>query len=138
LSTPIAVVVAAGSRFAGARSLGDLTGAQWIMIGAPNGPGDIFRQPFIDHVFAPPRALTTCESYFAALSLVESLGAACTVPLRLLEDVRAGWRIRAIAIRETIAPLEIALMTRAGQPLTPTAEAPANCIRRRAETLRRR
>jgi DNA-binding transcriptional LysR family regulator len=137
LETPIVVITAARSPYVRATSLRDLEGAQWIMIGAPQGPGDIFRKPFEENGFAPPRALTTSQSYFGALSLVENLGAVCTFPLRLLEDMRRNWDIAPIPIRERIAPVTIALMTRSGRPLTPAADALANCVRRRARALDR-
>ena len=134
--TPIVVITSRNSPFAGATSLSELTEAPWIMIGAPLGPGDIFRQPFIDNGLTPPKAMTTSESYFGAMSLVESLGAVCTFPLRLLEDVQKGWDIEQIPLRETIAPLRISLMTRAGHPLTPAAEELVNCVRIRSETIK--
>jgi DNA-binding transcriptional LysR family regulator len=135
IDTPIQVVTATDSPLLRAQSLADLRQAQWIMIGAPGGPGDIFRQPFIDHGLTPPRATTTSESYFGALAMVESLGAVCTFPQLLLQDVIKTWRIAPIPIRETIAPLRISLMTRAGHPLTPAADALAQCIRRRVASM---
>lgn len=135
IDTPIQVVTSADSPLLRARSLAELREAQWIMIGAPGGPGDIFRQPFIDHGLIPPHATTTSESYFGALAMVESLGAVCTFPQLLLQDVLRSWRIAPIPIRETIAPLRIALMTRAGHPLTPAADALAQCIRRRVASM---
>lgn len=137
MDTPIVVITAAKSSLSRASSLAELTAASWIMIGAPQGPGDIFRKPFIDHGLTPPEAMTSSESYFGALSLIESLGAVCTFPLLLLEDVQKGWHVKSIPIREKIEPLKISLMTRAGHPLTPAAEALANCVRRRTETLKR-
>jgi LysR family transcriptional regulator of abg operon len=135
VETPINVVTAAGSPLLKAQSLAELTEAQWIMIGAPTGPGDIFRQPFIENGLMPPVALTTSESYFGALSLVESLGAVCTFPELLMADIRNTWKIGPIAIKEVITPLKISLMTRAGHPLTPAADALANCIRRRVTSM---
>lgn len=136
IETPIGIITSAKSPYARARSLAQLTDAQWIMIGAPMGPGDIFRKPFVDHGLPPPRAMTTSESYFGAMSLVENLGAVCTFPLRLLDETKKGWRITAIPIRERIEPLQISLMLRAGHPLTPAGEALADCVRRRATTLK--
>lgn len=135
IDTPIQVVTAAASPLLRASSLAELREAQWIMIGTPGGPGDIFRQPFIDNGLIPPHATTTSESYFGALALVESLGAVCTFPQLLMEDVVKTWRIAPIPIRETIAPLRISLMTRAGYPLTPAADALAMCIRRRVASM---
>jgi len=133
--TPISVVTSVTSALMRARSLADLTEAQWIMIGAPTGPGDIYRQPFVDLGLEPPKALTTSESYFGALSLVESLGAVCTFPGLLLGATQQTWKIAPIPIRETIAPVRISMMTRAGHPLTPAADALAMCIRRRATMM---
>jgi len=135
IETPIQVVTSADSPLLKAGTLGELTGAQWIMIGAPGGPGDIFRQPFIDNGFTPPHATTTSESYIGALALVEDLGAICTFPALLLEKMQKFARILPIPIRESIEPLKISLMTRAGYPLTPAADALAMCIRRRTSSM---
>ncbi len=135
IDTPINVITAANSPLLQARSLGELTDAQWIMIGAPTGPGDIFHQPFIDNGFTPPKALTTSDSYFGALSLVESLGALCTFPSLLLKVMSNSWKIAPIPIREEIPPLRISLMTRAGHPLTPAADKLAMCIRRQIGSM---
>lgn len=135
IDAPIRVVTSADSPLLKARSLGELTGAQWIMIGGPGGPGDIFRQPFIDNGFTPPHATTTSESYLGALAMVEQLSAVCTFPALLLEHMAKTARIAPIPIREKIEPLKIALMTRAGHPLTPAADALAMCIRRRIGSL---
>lgn len=135
LKTPIVLITSKTSSYQKAKKLADLTGANWIMIGAPLGPGDIFRKPFVDHGLVPPKATTTSESYFGAMSLVEELGAVCTFPMRLLEDVRKGWDVDQIQIEETLDPLEISMMTRSGHPLTPMAEELVNALRRRVATL---
>lgn len=135
LETPITLITATGSPFAQATSLSDLIDADWITIGAPTGPGDIYRKPFLYHGLTPPSVRTTSESYFGALALVENLGAVCTFPQRLLDTVSADWGITAIPIKEDIAPLEIGLMTRASHPLTPAADALAQCIRRRSGAI---
>ena len=133
--TPIVIVTSKRSRYAKARSLADLAEAPWIMIGAPNGPGAVFRKPFVDSGLTPPHVTTTSESYFGAMSLVETLGAVCTFPLRLLEHVRQAWDIDLIDIKEPIEPLEISLITRSEHPLTPMGEELANAVRRRATAL---
>ena len=135
LDTPIQIVTSADSPLLSARSLRDLQHAQWIMIGTPGGPGDVFRQPFIDNGLIPPHVTTTSESYFGALALVESLGAVCTFPKLLLDHAIKSWRIAPIPVREAIDPLRFSLMTKAGHPLTPAADALAMCIRRRVASL---
>lgn len=135
LYSPIIVVTSGDSPYRHARSIGELADAQWVMIGAPTGPGDVFRKPFIDNGFVPPHATTTSESYFGAISLVESLGAVSTFPGLLLDELEKSWNITSIPIREHIEPLSICLMTRAGHPLTPAADAFAMCIRRRVASM---
>lgn len=137
LSTPVVVITSQTSPYRKVSSLSELTDAPWIMIGAPQGPGDVFRNLFLSSGLTPPSASTTSESYFGAMSLVESLGAVCTFPLRLLEDVQRGWEVAEIPIKETLEPIEIALMTRSALPLTPLAESLANCVRKRVAELQR-
>lgn len=134
--TPIVIITSKRSRFAKARNLADLAEAPWIKIGASGGPGDVFRRPFVERGLTPPNTTTTSESYFGAMSLVETLGAVCTFPLRLLEHVQQSWDIDLIQIEEELDPLEISMMTRSGHPLTPMGEELANAIRRRATTLK--
>lgn len=136
LTTPIVLITSRNSPHKTAKTLAELSNAHWIMIGAPLGPGDIFRKPFIDRGLTPPRATTTSESYFGAMSLVQEMGAVCAFPLRLLEDVRQGWDIEQIHINDAIDPREISLMSRASHPLTPMAEELAKAVRRRVAVLK--
>jgi DNA-binding transcriptional LysR family regulator len=136
LMTPVVVVAAKDSPLSRATSLAELAEADWIMIGEKSGPGNVFKEAFQNAGLTPPSPITTSESYVGALALVESAGSVCTFPLLLLKSVQRDWRITAVPIRETIDPLQIALMTRAGHPLTPAADALANCIRRVSNTVK--
>ncbi len=137
IKTPIVLITSRSSPFASATSLADLVDAPFIMIGGPGGPGDNFREPFIERNLPPPRAMTTSESYFGAISLVENSGAVCTFPLHLLEDVRQGWDVDKIPIKEALEAREVSMLSRSSHPLTPMAEELANCVRRRAVYLRK-
>jgi LysR family transcriptional regulator of abg operon len=53
----------------------------------------------------------------------------------LMSEVQKTWQIARVPIREEIEPLKIALMTSAGHPLTPAADALAMCIRRRVTSM---
>lgn len=130
LKTPIVVIAGRESKYASAKSLVELADADWIMIGDKGGPGSVFQKAFLDSGLTPPVPLTTSESYVGALSLVENLGAVCTFPLLLLEAVKRDWSIQTVNLEQTVATLQISLMTRVGHPLTPAAEALANCIHR--------
>lgn len=138
MRTEVIVLASIGSPYAKARSLAELSNADWIMIGEPGGPGDVAEDAFRKHGLPPPKIVTNCESYFGTVSLVEKLGAVCGFPQRLLPEVERSWRVARIPIRETIDSREISVVTRAGHPPTPAAEAMTNCIRRVAATIEHR
>ncbi|SMX29193.1 HTH-type transcriptional regulator GbpR [Pelagimonas phthalicica] len=130
MDLPIVVITAADSPLRNAKSLAELTDCEWIMIGTLGGPGDIFRQPFLDNHLTPPKSVTTSESYFGAMSLVAELGAVCTFPKRLMSSVQGGWDVVQIPIQEEFQSQHFCLVTRAGHPLTTAAQHMENCIRK--------
>ena len=138
VTTDIVIVTSKSSPHAKARSIGDLSDADWMMIGSPGGPGDIFEPVFRENGFRSPIARTSSESYLAAFEIVRSLGVVCTFPGRFLREQRDRYPdLVVIPVRETISPLEISLLTRADVPPTPAAREMAACIRRRVNTVYR-
>jgi LysR family transcriptional regulator of abg operon len=138
VSTDIVIVTSKSSPHAKARSIGDLSDADWMMIGSPGGPGDIFEPVFRENGFRSPIARISSESYLAAFEIVRSLGLVCTFPGRFLREQRDRYPdLVVIPVRETISPLEISLLTRADVPPTPAAREMAACIRRRVNTVYR-
>src|SRR5258706_6639533 len=137
-TTGIEIGTSKSSPHAKARSIGDLSDADWMMISSPGGPGDIFQPIFRVNGFRSPIARISSESYMAAFEIVRSLGVVCTFPGRFLREQRDRYPdLVVIPVRETIAPIEISLLTRADVSPTPTARGMAACIRRRANTLYR-
>lgn len=130
-----AMVTSQASPYANATSLTDLLDAQWILVGPLGGGGNIFEKAFRMHGLTPPESVTTCESYFGALSIVASLKAVCNFPLKLIESHGDAWGIRAIPLAEDIPSVMVNLVTVTGRPMTPATDHLANCIRRRADTL---
>jgi LysR family transcriptional regulator of abg operon len=138
LTTDVVIVTSKSSLHAKARSIGDLSDADWMMIGSPGGPGDIFEPVFRENGFRSPIARISSESYMAAFEIVRSLGLVCTFPGRLLREQGNRYPdLVVIPVRESIAPIEITLLTRADVPPTPAAREMAACIRRRVNTLYR-
>ena len=138
VTTDIVIVTSKSSPHAKARSIGDLSDADWMMIGSPGGPGDIFEPVFRENGFRSPIARISSESYLAAFEIVGSLGLVCTFPGRFLREQGNRYpNLVVIPVRETISPLEISLLTRADVPPTPAARVMAACIRRRANTVYR-
>jgi LysR family transcriptional regulator of abg operon len=73
VTTDIVIVTSKSSPHAKARSIGDLSDADWMMIGSPGGPGDIFEPVFRENGFrspshALPRNLTWRRSKSYGLS----------------------------------------------------------------------
>ena len=134
--TGTVLVTGANSPWLKAETLLELADADWIVIGPRGGPGDEFERAFRKHNLTPPQPRTISDSYFGALSIVENLNAICNFPERLLASLQSNGKIRKINILEKLEPMEISLITRAGMPLTPAATHLANCIHRRATTLR--
>src|SRR5712672_2756225 len=138
VTTDIVIVTSKSSPYAKARSIGDLSDADWMMIGSPGGPGDIFEPVFRENGFRSPIARTSSESYLAAFEIVQSLGLVCTFPGRFLREQGNRYpNLVVIPVRETISPLEISLLIRADVPPTPAAREMAACIRRRVNTVYR-
>src|ERR1700730_14367902 len=136
--TDMVIVTTKSSPHAKARSIGDLSDADWMMIGSPGGPGDIFEPVFRENGFRSPIARISSESYLAAFEIVRSLGLVCTFPGRFLREQRDRYPdLVVIPVRETISPLEISLLPRADVPPTPAAREMAACIRRRVNTVYR-
>jgi len=138
VTTDIVIVTSKSSPHAKARSIGDLSDADWMMIGSLGGPGDIFEPVCRENGFRSPIARISSESYLAAFEIVQSLGVVCTFPGRFLREQGNRYPdLVVIPIRETISPLEISLLTRADVPPTPAAREMAACIRRRVNTVYR-
>jgi DNA-binding transcriptional LysR family regulator len=86
VTTDIVIVTSKSSPHAKARSIGDLSEADWMMIGSPGGPGDIFEPVFRENGFRSPIARISSESYLAAFEIVRSLGLVCTFPGRFFAN----------------------------------------------------
>lgn len=135
LETRVVAITGARSRHKNATTLAELVEAPWIMIGAPQGPGDIFKDVFVEAGLKPPVASFTSESYFGALALVQHLDAVCTFPVRLLDEMQKSWDLVQLGLDREFSVLKISAMTRTATPLTPAGEALLNCVRRRAAML---
>lgn len=138
LSTEIVVITSRDAPHASARSLAELTGCYWAMMGDTIGaPKKRFEQQFSQHGIEAPRIRLASESRQGLVALVRELGAVCTFPARLLDEMGPDSGIVRIPVREVLNPLTISLVTRAGKSLTPAGDYFADCIRHRAGVLQR-
>lgn len=138
ISTDLVVITASDARHAKASSLSELTDCYWAMMGDTAGsPKARFQEQFTRHDLTPPHIKLASESRQGLLALVRELGAVCTYPAKLLDDLREDSGITAIPIKERLSPLTISMASRAGKSLTPAGSYFADCIRHRAGVLRR-
>lgn len=137
--TEMVIITSKNGQHANARSLKELTGCYWAMMGDTTGaPKARFQKQFTQHGITPPRIRLASESRLGLLALVQELDAVCTFPAQLLREMGPDSGVVQIPIEETLNPLSISLITRAGKSLTPASEYFADCIRHRAGVLRKK
>jgi len=131
-STEMVLITSRKAKHANAASLGELLDCNWAMMGDKTGlPRRRFLNQFSRLDLEPPRIRWASESRSGVLAVVEEMDAVCSYPKRLLEETPNRENIVQIPIKETLTPLKIHMLTRAGQSLTPAGEEFANCIRHR-------
>jgi len=137
LFTPNLVVAGrAGHPLAQARSLRELSDAQWLMFYAP-GTGAMLERIF-GQLGAPlPRNIIRCESYAAALALLAKTDALGLVLPQLMTEPYAQKFLRRLDIAEAIPAPVIGLYARADAPLTRAAAAMAQAVTAVARRLAR-
>lgn len=136
--TEMVIITSENGPHAKARSLKELTGCYWAMMGDTTGaPKARFQKQFTQHGIEPPRIRLASESRLGLLALVKELDAVCTFPVPLLREMGPDSGVVQIQIVEKLNPLSISLITRVGKSLTPASEYLADCIRHRAGVLRK-
>lgn len=115
-----------------ARSLADLQDSTWLMIGPGSDIIDIVSENFIDYGLRMPPISVACELFPALIELVVGTDLITALPLSLLKHRWIGNLMKPIRIKERLRSTEMALVRRAGVPLTPLAEALAQEFRRLA------
>ena len=138
LTIEIAIITSRSSPFAKATSLRELTDCYWAMMGDTVGTPKLrFQEQFTRQGAAPPNIRLASESRLGLLALIQELGAVSTYPAPLLAELNTDSDIVRIPIQEALKPLDISLITRPGQSMSPAALHFAECIRQRARILQR-
>ena len=134
VKTPLAVITGKGSRHAGATRLADLGGAEWIMVG-PRKRSFGIASDFVAAGLPVPDPITTSDSITSLLAMIEGSDRVCSFPALMLEEILPRWQIVALALTDTVQPVQIGLMTLADRPLTPAGQAFADAVLNRARQL---
>jgi len=112
-----------GHPLAGAHSVADLTGAEWIRtppLEAANGPLERF---FSVAGLPVPTAIIECESYHTATFLLANTDMLALMSQRQLTTPYGSLYLQAIPVRETLPGFTVGMYTRNDVPLTPAADA---------------
>ena len=123
-------VVRKGHPLAKARSLADLQKADWVLIGNEANSPELIINNFLDHGLKPPRVAVTSESFPALLELIVGTDLVSILPLQLLQHRFVRDFLHPVQIDEDLRSTAMALVRRAGVPLTPVANALAQEFRR--------
>lgn len=125
--TPVVIITGKGSRWENARSLRELTGGDWIMIGTRERILTSY-SAFLDAGLAPPEPSAHSDSIFSVLSIIQDSDYLCTFPQQVLDEIMQRWRIVQVPITEPLPAAMIAVTTASDRPLTPAARHFCDCV----------
>ncbi|MGE5641002.1 MAG: LysR substrate-binding domain-containing protein [Clostridia bacterium] len=132
------LIVAArrGHPLAGATSLAQLAGAQWLMF-FPPGSGAMLEKAFAAAGTPMPQGIVQCESFATALSILAKTDCLGLVIPQVLHDSFVSRALQAIRVKEEIPSPLAGMYVRADAPLTPAAAAMAQAVTAVARRLAR-
>ena len=85
-----------------------------------------------EHQLLPPVPSIISQSFIATLTLLEGSDALTLLPERLIRSLIANRRLMMLPIRELTTSLDVSMIVRANQPLTPVAKKLLQILRRTA------
>jgi DNA-binding transcriptional LysR family regulator len=131
-----AIMARPGHRFARARRIAALAGAEWIRSGYP-GDSSALPEMFRKAGLPPPKFRVDCPSFLMVPELVARTDLLAVVPWQIaVRETRAG-RLARIPLLEKFPPRQINLYRRAEVPLTPIANECAEVLHEEARRQRR-
>ena len=121
------IVARKGHPQARAKSISELTGADWIGL-PPFGHWSEVQAPPTPPILQNARQLIECDSYNSVVALLASTDMVAILSRRLLTEPYAREHLREIKVRERLPSFSVGLFSRADTPLTPAASAMAKAI----------
>lgn len=120
----LVIVGRAGHPLANAKSLHELAGCEWILLGSPGRPGGTITNFYTEQGLAPPRVAATCESFTQLSALLSSTDWLALVPVALVDRLLMGPQVLPIRLTDCTPPrAENCMVYRKEPPLTPAAAA---------------
>jgi len=129
----LTVIARRAHPLAGAQSLRQLAGQEWVLLGSPGGPGGTVLRFHEEQALAPPRVAATCESFTQLAALIGGTDWLAIVPGAMVERGLMGPDVVALRLAESPPRFDNCLLHRADTVLSPAAAAfaamAASCAR---------
>ncbi|MES2187790.1 MAG: LysR substrate-binding domain-containing protein [Pseudomonadota bacterium] len=119
-----------GHPLAGARSLADLAGAEWITTSITHKAAEEIAPLFAEHGLPAPRLVMQAQSALTFLSAMAYSDLLMMLPIQWVQFPLWKDVLQQIHVRELLPAPPICIVQRAGLPLTPAAEYFCTMVRR--------
>ena len=129
----VAIVARKQHPLVNATRLKDLQQARWAYATGTRGPGAIVDEAFRDAGLEPPKPAIIFESLLALPDLVANSELLATLPRRLLGRGQAWDQLCVVPVTEKLPTLNLNVLRRASQALTPAASELLGWIRQVAQ-----
>nr|WP_236589940.1 LysR substrate-binding domain-containing protein [Ramlibacter aurantiacus] len=119
----LVVIAREGHPLLAARSIQQLVGAEWVLMGAPGRPGGSIGRYHADQGLAAPRIAATCDSLTQLAALVRGTDWLAMVPAVLMHGSLLGAGLKVLRLREASPRYDICVVHRREPPLSAIAQA---------------
>ena len=119
----LVVVGRRGHPSTAARALRELAECEWILLGAPGGPGGTIIRFHAEQELPAPRVAATCESFTQLAALVAGTDWLALLPAVMVERGLLGTQVVPIRLKERAPRSDNCVVYRTEPPLTPAAAA---------------
>jgi DNA-binding transcriptional LysR family regulator len=110
-----------GHPLAGAQTLREIQGAEWINTGSPGGPGDPMHLNFEALHLSPPTLTLSCESFTTLLAMLTNMDALALVPQSFFDMYGQRPGLVRLPIADPLPYIKVCAAWRADAPLTTPA-----------------
>lgn len=123
-----AIVARKGHPLRNARSLAQLTEADWLCLLPPPTSGTPLDRIFSAAGLSSPRAVIECDSHTSMITLLAKTDMLGSISRWLLDQPTVRDSLEEIAVAEPLPSLTVGIITRTDPPLTPAAAAMARAV----------
>ncbi|GAA4351758.1 LysR substrate-binding domain-containing protein [Variovorax defluvii] len=136
IDSPEVIAVRAGHPLAKCRQLADLAGANWVLTGPVQGPGDPAHLQMERLGLPPPRITLECASFSTLLAVLPRMDAVALMPRRFFESHGPRTGLAVLPIADALPLTTIHLFLRTDSPLTVPTQRLVDAFVNEADALR--